>query len=211
MNSGARLLCFLFPLWRAWGRVALGLVLLLAMIPEAMAVFTFSSLATKRSITLQVGASTAGTVNSVTFDVSNASVSPSPVSVTGVPDNAAATSPSGGILIRLKAGIVVSDTRVTLTVDSSPGLSCIGGSGCGTTIIPFNTISWTAYNHDTTYPSSDIQDGTFNGSSSQGLTDYFVRGGGVEMSNVLIFKYANTMLYPAGKYSGRVTYTATMP
>lgn len=198
---------------RAWGRVAVGLVLLLVLIPEAVAVFTFSPLTARRSITMQVGSSVSGTINSVNFDVSNASVSPNPVPVTGIPSttaSTAATSPAGGVLVSLTAKMP-GTTLVTLNVDSAAGLSCVGGSGCGTTIIPFNTISWKSYNHDTTYPSFDIQDGTFSGSSSQSLTAYYVSGASLNMSNVLIFQYANTTLYPAGQYHGRVTFTASMP
>ena len=29
------------------------------------------------------------------------------------------------------------------------------------------------------------------------------------MNNVLVFRYANTTLYPSGRYLGRVTFTAT--
>lgn len=196
---------------RAWGRVAVSL-LLLVLIPDASAVFTFSPLTARRSITMQVGSSVAGTINSVNFDVNNANISPNPLPVIGVPSttaSTAATSPAGGVLVSLTAQMP-GTTLVTLNVDSAAGLSCTG-SGCGSTIIPFNTISWTAYNHDTTYPTFDIQNGTFSGSSSQSLTSYYVSGGGVTMSNVLVFQYANTTLYPAGQYNGRVTFTASMP
>jgi hypothetical protein len=193
--------------------VALGLFAMTWLASDAKAVFTFSDLTTKRSITMQVGSSQYGTINSVNFTVNNTAVSPNPVPVTGVPSttaSTAATSPAGGTLVSLTAKMP-GTTLVLLNVDSAAGLSCVGGSGCGTTIIPFNTISWTSYNHDPTYPAFDIQDGTFNGSSSQNLTAYYVSGGSVSMSNVLIFQYANTMLYPAGQYTGRVTFTASMP
>jgi len=38
-----------------------------------------------------------------------------------------------------------------------------------------------------------------------------VTGGSIQMSNVLQFSYANSTLYPAGQYTGRVTYTAVIP
>lgn len=213
MTPATRPLYLHAPRLRVGVRVALGLIAVLLMTSDVWAVFTFSPLTTKRSITMQVGSSLYGTVNSVNFTVNNTAVSPNPAPVTGVPSttaSTAATSPTGGTLVSLTAKMP-GTTLVTLNVDSAAGLACVGGSGCGSTIIPFNTISWTSYNHDTTYPTFDIQDGTFNGSSSQNLTAYYVSGASVTMSNVLIFQYSNATLYPAGQYSGRVTFTASMP
>ncbi len=182
-------------------RVAAGLLLMLVLIPEVGAVFTFSPLVTTpRRITLQVGSSSG--IDQVTFDVNNAVISPSPVAVAA---NGAAT------LVKLTAEIRLSSTQVKLSVDSSAALACVSGSGCGSTLIPFSTISWVSGNHDTVYPGFDIQDGTFNGSASQLLTNYYVSGGSITMSNTLSFTYANTTVYPAGRYEGRVTFTASMP
>lgn len=193
------------------------LVLLFLSAQNASAVFVFGNLTNARSITLQVGSSNQGTVNTVSFDVSNSAVSPSPTAITGVPDNAPgtpSTSPTNGVYISMYAGIprfYSTSVHVVLTVDSAAGLSCVSGSGCGSTIIPFSSISWTSYDKDTTYPGLDIQDGTFTGSASQTLTDFYVTGGSLTMSNVLVFRYANSTLYPSGQYSGRVTYTASIP
>ena len=213
MNPSTRPSRFAFSQWRAWGRVVVGLLLLLVLIPKASAVFTFSELTPERSITMQVGSSLFGRINSVKFDVSNASISSNSVLVTGIPSdtaNTAATSPAGGMSVHLTAKMPET-AQVTLNVDSAAGLSCVAGSGCGMTIIPFNTISWISYNHNATYPTLDIQNGTFNGSSSQILATYSFFNTSVKMSNVLIFQYANTTLYPAGQYSGRVTFTGSMP
>lgn len=217
------LACYILPpslKWRGrvWLRLLGGITLLCLLAPDVFAVFTWGSLTTRRIITMQVGSATPGSVNSVTFDVSNSAVSPSPVAITGTPSNTPgtpATSPSNGVYVRMTAQIPTvsanSWTSVVLTVDSSAGLACVGGSGCGSTIIPSNTISWTSYDKDTTYAGLDIQDGAFNGSASQTLTNFYVAGGSLTMSNVLVFQYANSTLYPAGQYRGRVTYTASMP
>ena len=156
-------------------------------------------------------------VNNITFNVTNTNVSPSPVPVTGVPGGGApVTSTPNGIEVqvvtRMPLSLFGTDT-MTLSVNSSAGLTCVAGSGCGSTIIPFNTISWTSYNVD---PSGqDIQSGAFTGSANQQLVSYnqntglFNGGQSVTMTNVLVFQYNNATLYPAGRYTGRVTYTAT--
>lgn len=160
---------------------------------------------------MRVGAAGA-VVNTVTFNVAGANVAPSAVAVTGTPDaGTPATTPVNGTEVTLTAGLVnPGGQRVTLTVDSSAGMSCVAGTGCGTTVIPFNTVNWTSYNH-VTFPTFDIQDGTFTGATNQQLSNYTVSGGSITMSNVLIFQYNNATLYPAGQYRGRVIYTATIP
>jgi hypothetical protein len=182
--------------------------------PPAGAVLTFTPMTTARQVILQVGSAN-GTVNNVTFNVSNANVAPTPVAVIGTPGNGTpATAPANGTEIRLTARIPAGQTRnVTLTVDSSAGLACVAGTGCGATVIPFSTISWTSYNKEVgTYAGVDIQDGTFSAGAGQLLASGSVTTGGfgldVVMSNVLIFSYANTTLYPSGQYLGRVVYTA---
>ena len=86
-----------------------------------------------RSITLQVG-SPGGTIDNVVFDVTGTNVSPTPVPVTN----------PATVGFSITANRVTSTgTTVTLTADSSAGLPCVAGTGCGTTVIPFNKISWT--------------------------------------------------------------------
>ncbi len=186
--------------------------LLLGAMPAAQAVFTFIPLATPRTITLQVGAPGA-TVNNVVFDVTGANISPTPTPVTGVPDaSTPATSPAGGVRIRMRAQWPTGNSAARLTVSSPAGLTCTGGSGCGTTIIPFTTISWVAF-EKVNFTAVDIQNGTFTGAANQSLANFTCCGGGngVEMANTLIFTYSNVTLYPAGIYQGRVTYTASTP
>ena len=167
-----------------------------------------------RSITLQVG-SPGGTIDNVVFDVTGANVSPTPAPVTN----------PATVGFSITANRVTSTgTTVTLTADSSTGLPCVSGSGCGTTVIPFNKISWTSDSSSGT--SLDIQPGTFNTSATQPITSYFnnVRVCtffflfcfnydyyDTNLQNNLRFTYANDVLYPAGQYRGRVTFTATMP
>ena len=171
-----------------------------------------------RSITLQVG-SPGGTIDNVVFDVTGANVSPTPVPVTN----------PATVGFSITANRVTSTgTTVTLTAYSSTGLPCVAGTGCGTTVIPFNKIRWTSLNPSNT--GLDIQDGIFDGSAGQPLASYpnnvrrctlgaflcFIFGNpqtdfDTNLQNNLRFTYDNDMLYPAGQYRGRVTFTATMP
>ncbi|RYF64061.1 MAG: hypothetical protein EOO29_43025 [Comamonadaceae bacterium] len=168
-----------------------------------------------RSITLQVG-STGGTIDNLVFDVTGTNVSPGPpapvTNLTVVP-------------FRITANRVnATGTTVTLSADSSIELACVAGTGCGTTTIPFTTISWTSDSPSGT--TQDIQSGTFSGTGTQQLAayannvrvctfqiifcfayDYY----DTNLANNLRFTYSNATLYPSGQYRGRVTFTATMP
>lgn len=200
---------------KAAPRFMVGFVVAAGFMHEAKAVFTFTSFGSPRQIIMQVGSANT-TVNNVTFNVSNANISPTPVPVTGTPGSGTpSTSPAGGTEIRVTTRYPNpggnNSTQVTLTVSSPPGLACVAATGCGSTTIPFNTVSWTSYNHDATYPTFDIQDGVFSGTVNQPLTNFYVTGNSITMSNVLIFSYNNATLYPSGQYTGRVTYTAAIP
>jgi hypothetical protein len=142
----------------------------------------------------------------VHFDVVGASTSPTPLPVLGVHDG----SPSGGVRVRM-LGQWNSGTQVLkLTVNSAAGLACRGGSGCGSTVIPFSTIGWAAH-EKSSYATVDIQNGRFSGSATQTLAHFYCCGiGTVEMANTLVFTYDNATLYPAGRYEGRVVFTASM-
>lgn len=195
------------------GRRGVGLALagLAVLSGPASAVILLAPVGSPRQIILQVG-STNATVNQVVFNVTGANVAPSPTPVTGVPSaDTPATTPTGGTLVRVRTRNTATATRLTLTVNSSAGLTCVAGSGCGATVIPFNTISWTSYGSAAPYATLDIQSGTFTGAASQQLTSYTMTNTSVDMSNTLIFRYNNATLYPAGQYRGRVVYTATMP
>lgn len=191
-------------------RVLAALVVTLGFTLDASAVLTLVPTATPRKIIMQVG-SAGSTVNNVTFNVTGANISPNPVAVTGVPSaDTPASSPTGGTEVSLTTTNEAGKVYMNLTVDSSTGLICQSTS-CGGTVIPFNTISWTSYNHGTAYQTLDIQDGTFTGSSSQPLALRTMTNTGIKITNVLIFRYNNTTLYPAGQYKGTVRYTAAIP
>jgi hypothetical protein len=184
---------------------------------QAHAVLVIANVNGVRSVTMRVGSANA-TVNTVTFDVLNANVSPTPTPVTGVPGNGTpATAPANGTEVEVIAQVPNNEVRtLTLSVNSTPGLSCIAGTGCGTTIIPFTTIAWTSFNKEAgALAGQDIQDGVFTGGANQvlatGVVDTTGPGTGfrVTMTNVLIFRYANATVYPSGRYTGRVVYTVT--
>jgi hypothetical protein len=188
---------------------------MLALSSPAEAVITFTSTInfTTRDVTLRVGS--AGTIDTVTFNVLNGNVAPNPTAIIGVPSGPT-TSPAGGTEVNIQADVPwLSAVNVRLNVDSSATLACVGGSGCGSTAIPFTTISWTSANLATgANAGQDIQSGSFNGSANQTLSTIPVStailGSNVVMSNVLTFSYSNTTLYPAGQYRGRVVFTASV-
>ncbi|MGD9889093.1 MAG: hypothetical protein AB7S56_07500 [Halothiobacillaceae bacterium] len=198
---------------RFWAKL-LGLGLSLVPVAEALATITLLPTGSPRQIILRVGSNN-GTVNRVDFDVSGANLAQNPQPVQGVPTNGApATSPAGGVEIFLQTrnrNVNGVDTTIFLTADSSSGLTCQSAASCGSTVIPFNTISWISYNQATNYPGLDIQNGTFDNSTSQRLIGVRATNTSVSFSNVLVFTYNNATIYPAGVYQGRVTYTASMP
>jgi hypothetical protein len=180
----------------------------------ASAVLTFFDLASPRFIQLQVGAS-GGTVNTVGFRVTGAHTSPTPQAVPGVPDALApATTPSGGVRVRLRGQWASGNQTLRLLVDSAAGMACVAGSGCGSTVIPFTTVRWVSHERESApgYAGWDIQSGGFDGGTAQQLVGMICcfTNRSVEVANTLVFSYGNTTLYPAGRYRGTVTFTAVI-
>jgi len=194
-----------------WAKRLLQCGLLWACCWPVHATFFFIPFSSPRVILLQVGAAGA-TINEVRFNVSNALTSPAPTSVAGVPDGATpATTPSGGVVVRLRGQWPSGSRNVFLTVASPASLTCATPASCGSTAIPIGSISWVA-NDKTNFTTFDIQNGSFTGAAAQPLTGYNCCGGSdaVEMTNTLNFSYNNTTLFPAGSYTARVTYTASL-
>lgn len=185
-------------------------IALTLLVGQAHALITLLPTGSPRSITMRVGSAIAGDINTVTFDVQNANVSPTPTAVTGVPSAGSSSTP-GRVTILVQTTNSATRTVLNVTANSAAGLSCVSGSGCGSTIIPFSTISWVSYNLDTTYPGLDFQSGAFDGTTTQSLIGVAMTGTSVRIQNELVFSYNNTTLYPAGQYRGRVAYTASMP
>lgn len=185
-------------------RIIAGLVAALCFIPEAGAVFTYASVnVNRRSVTLRVGTPTAGSIDNVIFDVTAPNVGAG-----------ATASTTPGVLIQItvsKPAAGAPDRAQSLTVNSSGGLTCVAGSGCGTTVIPFTEISWVSTVQETgTYANWDVPSGTFT-TGTQTLYTNNVNAafeGTMTVTNTLAFTYANTTIYPAGQYTGRVTFTA---
>lgn len=106
--------------------------------------------------------------------------------ITGTPD----------IRIRMRIRARPAFSRVaTLTVDSSTPLS----NGAAT--VPMSNISWISLE-------GDIPSGTFNETTSQFIASY---PNSFQVRDTHRFRYANTLILQPGTYSGRVTYTLTMP
>ena len=183
----------------------------------AHALLTWGSLGARQSISMQIGSETTGTVNSVNFDVTGSLLSPDNTSVQGTPSsNTPSTTPLGGVPIIFNAALTsraaTNYVYVKVTATTPAGLSCVSGSGCGLTVVPFNTISWVAYGNGSDANSQvvDVKSGTFVNNGTQNLSYAGYQGGSPNVSNILMFKYNASTIYPAGRYTGRVTYTATI-
>lgn len=187
----------------------MAVALLAGIAPGAEAVFTYAPTSAPYGITLQVGSAVG--VDNVTFNVTGPSAGLTMAAVTGSPSITISVSPA-------RPARLLAETRpVTLTASVPPGLTCTTFASCGTTVIPFSTISWQST--DATSPAEgDIQNGTFVPStgaqllaSFNGATAVLLLNGDTRfMSNNLTFKYTSATVYPAGSYSGTVRFTATM-
>lgn len=170
------------------------------------------------AIALQVGQATG--VSVVSFSVPGASVGQSTLPVAGTPAIDVSVTP-----VRPDSLLDTTPRPVKLTVNSSTQLACQSGSGCGTATIPFSKISWTA-SANSAAASGDIQSGQFSGSTAQQISAFNANAGTALLCIRIIpvlcpitntmsatrmtFSYANDTIYPAGIYTGRVIFTASM-
>lgn len=185
--------------------------------PAGAVITTVSDTGSVYAISLRVGS--ASGVDTVAFHVTGNNAGLSPVAVTGTPAIDVSVTP-------IRPASSSSRARpVTLKVDSSLGLRCQSG-GCGTTIIPFDEISWVASNNSAA-EAGDIQSGRFNGTPNQqiasfnanatycSLTVFVLCLGYTYQSRAMnvtrmLFSYDNDVVYPAGNYKGTVRFTASM-
>jgi hypothetical protein len=154
------------------------------------------------NITISVGSTNATTIDTVNFGTIAGNV---------VGNSAAVAAPGTVAVVVTGRTFFAGSKTVTVNADSSAGMSCQSPSTCASTIIPFSAVSWTVSNSVTPSGSPsvfDIQAGSFNGSASQTIASFPSQK---TMSNTLSFNYANSAVYPAGSYRGRVTFTASMP
>jgi len=124
-------------------------------------------------------------IGEVSFKIKSAELG-NGIAIRGKPD----------IQIRVANRAVPSNARVAvLTVDSSTPLTN------GTHTTPFTSISWTAKD-------GNIPSGRYDGSSSQFLFSF---PNSQEVKDKHRFFYDNAGILEVGTYTGRVTYTLTMP
>ena len=169
---------------------------------DAGAVFITFPTDSPLQLRLRVGPSTDNTVDTVSFPaISGANISPAPSAVT--------YTPLVEVVLSLQRPLLTFPNNVVLTVNSSAGMACQSG-GCGSTVIPFTEVCWVSTNKDSS--GDDIQNGCFNGTASQQIANFgWVLFNSRRMYNTLQFSYQNSRVYPAGRYFGTVTYTATVP
>lgn len=135
-----------------------------------------------RALLVQIGTS-GGTIDRVTFNLTAANVG-NGTPVVGTPT----------VLVNVAARDTVTRT-VQLVVDSSVPLSN------GASTLPFSHISWTTSD-------GSIPAGTFSGAAGQLIVSFPTN---FQLYNNHTFRYANTQVLQPGTYSGRITYTVTMP
>ncbi len=194
--------------WRMPFGCACAVVSALAFFPrEAGAVFTDIGAASlnqlRHQILIRVGTNVAGSVDAANFGT-----------IAGDKVGDGSTQPTASTDIEVKAwtfsfGFVNTDRTVTVTADSTAGMACATPATCGSVIIPLSKVSWVSGN--ATAPAGgvfDMQSGTFSDGAAQTLASFPSRR---RMQNNLTFKFANDAVYPAGTYSGVVTFTASMP
>jgi len=171
------------------------------------------------AISLRVGQAVG--VDTVVFTVPGANVGRS-IAVTGAPAIDVYVTP-----VRPPSLLDFTPRPVRLTVNSATALTCQSGSGCGTATIPFTQIQWVA-SANSNAASGDIQSGRFAGTGTQQISAFNANAGtallcdggilGLLLCPVtntmsatrMTFSYDNDTLYPAGTYTGRVVFTATM-
>lgn len=185
--------------------VAVAALALPAVPAGAVITTTLLSLSANR-LTLRVG-SALGTIDIVDFAVTGTGIQPNNAPVVSANTVSIVMTAEKSLLL----GLGLNSAR--LTVDSSAGMTCVAASGCGTVTIPFSTVTWQTQNPDAS--GLDIRSGGFTGDSGQqialfGLPVLTNLSSSTVMSNLLSFSYANSTLYPAGTYRGRVVFTATM-
>jgi len=158
-------------------------------------------------IILQVGSGTT-TINQVNISVPGANVGDGTAVASTSVTPADPTCPANSILIDAQARSQTNQPRTaTLTADSSTPLNS------GTATIPFTEISWASStpgggpNGCLAAPVT-IPSGTFSGASGQSLVSF---GASQRACVCAQFSYRNTGIVSAGTYTGRVTYTLTMP
>ncbi len=89
---------------------------------------------------------------------------------------------------------------MTVTMTPSPAT----GLTDGTFSVPWTHFSWTSSNP------GQLPSGTFTGAPNQQLVNFFVFNIGQREAS-FTYSYGNTVAFPGGTYTGRVTFTATTP
>ena len=143
---------------------------------------TFSIAPGARALLVQIGTA-GGTIDRVTFTLTAANVG-NGTPVVGTP----------AVLVNVAARDTVSRT-VQVVADSSAPLTN------GASTLSFTNISWTTSD-------GSIPAGTFSGGAGQLIVTFPTN---FQLYNTHTFRYANTQVLQPGTYTGRITYTITMP
>lgn len=178
---------------------------------EVAAVFTnigdIGYLQPQHSVRLRVG-SPSGIVDSVGFTIPGDSVGSGKSIVQDISPVALAAL----VQVEIQARTMnPGDRTALLTVTTPPGLC--HSSGCAVAIVPMTEIAWTSLDVQTRGADGNtaqggIESGVFVASTTTTLLTF---PSGQRAISYLQFRFLNTTLFPAGTYSGRVMFTASMP
>jgi len=125
-----------------------------------------------------------------TFTTSN------PNTIDPYPPVALTCTGGSAVLVSIIARLPTGSGTATLQANSSIPLSNAAGD-----TISFTAVRWTATD-------AGIPSGTFSGTAAQTLATVTTNN---QIENCHTFSYTNARLVPAGTYTGRVTYTLSMP
>jgi hypothetical protein len=180
---------------------AAGSMLAVAGVADAVTVVVGGGAA---EIALRVGA-TGGTISTVAFAPAAATAGSGTV-VLGTTNTAAGSAQApnfatacaaNNVRIWARARSTVANSRTaTLQVNSSGNLVSGGNA------IPFTDFGWV------TSAGTEIASGNFSGSPTQPLMTF---QNSREVSVCLRFQFNNTTIYPAGTYTGQLTFNLQMP
>jgi hypothetical protein len=155
-------------------------------------------------IALRIGAP-GNTVSTVSFNVAAATAGTG-AAVLGTTNAAAGSAQAPNFL----AACPANNVRVWARARSTAGLprtatlsvNSTGGVVSGANVIPFTDFGWIASG------GTELPSGSFSGSTAQPLLSFPTSN---EVSVCLQFQFANTTIYPAGTYTGQLTYSLQMP
>ena len=161
-------------------------------------------------VRLRIGV-TGATITTATVTVAGANVGSGTVQLTTALASArtgSSCATANFVFINAEGRAAPAGSRtISLTANSTAGLSCTTPATCGADNIPFTQIGW-VNTPPAGYNPATIPNGTFNGSAAQPIISF---PNSNQSQDCLRFQYVNTNIVRQGTYTGDVIFTLTMP